>query len=56
MMSVATPLLLHDCSNSLTEISLRLKLKRAQAAKAFRADIDRMYAEINNQKPAKGKL
>ncbi|TWU77990.1 hypothetical protein ED733_006083 [Metarhizium rileyi] len=33
-----------------------LKLKRAQAAKAYRGDIDRMYAEINNKQPAKGKL
>ncbi|KAK2603832.1 medium-chain fatty acid-CoA ligase faa2 [Conoideocrella luteorostrata] len=33
-----------------------LKLKRAQAAKAYRKDIDRMYGEINSQQRAKGKL
>ncbi|KIE01931.1 AMP-dependent synthetase/ligase, partial [Metarhizium majus ARSEF 297] len=33
-----------------------LKLKRAQAAREFRGEIDRMYAEINNTQPIKGKL
>lgn len=29
-----------------------LKLKRPQAAKKFRAEIDAMYAEINSAQPA----
>ncbi|KAI6381040.1 hypothetical protein MCOR25_001341 [Pyricularia grisea] len=33
-----------------------LKLKRPQAARAFRTEIDRMYAEINSQPAAKAKL
>ncbi|KAK9439303.1 AMP-dependent synthetase/ligase [Metarhizium brunneum] len=33
-----------------------LKLKRAQAVREFRGEIDRMYAEINNKQPIKGKL
>ncbi|KID60144.1 AMP-dependent synthetase/ligase, partial [Metarhizium hybridum] len=33
-----------------------LKLKRAQAVREFRGEIDRMYAEINNAQPIKGKL
>ncbi|KAG8416782.1 medium-chain fatty acid-CoA ligase faa2 [Metarhizium acridum] len=33
-----------------------LKLKRAQAVRAFRGEIDRMYAEINSTQPTKGKL
>lgn len=31
----------------------RLKLKRPQAAKAFRAHIDRMYEEVKAEKPAR---
>lgn len=33
-----------------------LKLKRPQTAKAFRSEIDRMYAEINSQPSAKARL
>lgn len=33
-----------------------LKLKRPQAARAYRAEIDRMYAEINSHPSAKAKL
>ena len=34
----------------------RLKLKRQQAAKAFRSQIDDMYAEIRSQPAVKAKL
>ncbi|KAH7320920.1 hypothetical protein B0I35DRAFT_407944 [Stachybotrys elegans] len=33
-----------------------LKLKRPQIAKAFRSQIDQMYAEVNAQEPVKSKL
>ncbi|GKT51919.1 long chain acyl-CoA synthetase 7, peroxisomal [Colletotrichum spaethianum] len=40
----------------LTPTGNRLKLKRPQAAKAFRAQIDQMYEEINAEPSAKPKL
>jgi long-chain acyl-CoA synthetase len=33
-----------------------LKMKRPQAAKAFKAEIDRMYEESNAEQPVKAKL
>lgn len=47
--------MLPDPNSNFLEPS-RLKLKRPQAARAFRSEIDRMYAEINSQPVAKAKL
>jgi hypothetical protein len=33
-----------------------LKLKRSQAAKKFRPEIDRMYAQVNAENPIKANL
>ena len=38
------------------DLICRLKLKRPQAVKAFRKEIDDMYAELNAQPSAKAKL
>lgn len=42
-----------DCANADRGCVCRLKLKRPQAAKAFRAHIDRMYDEIKAETPAR---